>query len=90
MWGAVTTVAEPTPVLPRHPGLSGVVRLFGGDGVLLRKHVRSDDLITFGAEKVDSLVSAILSVKYSTSALLCCPQLGAALGQGPHPAPGWI
>jgi hypothetical protein len=51
-------------------GLSGIERLFTGDGVLLRKHVRGDDLITFGAEKGDSLVSAILSVKYSTSALL--------------------
>ena len=51
-------------------GLSGIGCLFAGDGVLLRKHVRSDDLITFGAEKGDSLVSAILSVKYSSSALL--------------------
>lgn len=32
---------------------------------VIRKHVRSDDLITFGAEKGESLVSAILSVKYS-------------------------
>jgi hypothetical protein len=55
---------------PHRQGLSGIGRLFTGDGVLLRKYVRSDDLITFGAEKGDSLVSAILSVKYSTSALL--------------------
>jgi hypothetical protein len=54
----------------RRQGLSGIGCLFAGDVVLLRKHVRSDDLITFGAEKGDSLVSAILSVKYSTSALL--------------------
>jgi hypothetical protein len=32
---------------------------------VIRTHVRSDDLITFGAEKSDSLVSLILSVKYS-------------------------
>jgi hypothetical protein len=54
-------------------GLSGVARLFAGDGVLLRKHVRSDDLITFGAEKGDSLVSAILSVKYSCSGYSAVP-----------------
>jgi hypothetical protein len=54
----------------RRQGLSGIGCLFAGNVVLLRKHVRSDDLITFGAEKGDSLVSAILSVKYSTSALL--------------------
>ena len=35
---------------------------------VIRGHVRSDDLITFGAEKGESLVSAILSVKYSMSA----------------------
>jgi hypothetical protein len=44
--------------------------------------VRGDDLVTFGAEKSESLVSAILSVKYSSSTLLCCHQAGAALGQG--------
>lgn len=69
---------EPLP----HQSLSGVAHLFAGDGVLLRKHVRSDDLITFGAEKGDSLVSAILSVKYSSSVLLCCPEFGPAHGQG--------
>lgn len=31
----------------------------------LLKHVRSDDLITFGTENGKSLVSAILPVKYS-------------------------
>jgi len=33
----------------------------------MRAHVRSDDLITFGAEKNEYLVSSILSVKYSRS-----------------------
>ncbi len=54
----------------------------------MRKRVRSDDLITIGADKRDSLVSANLSVKYSRSALLYCPQLilspaGAVTGCGP-------
>ena len=48
---------------------------------VIRNRVRSDDLVTFGAEKGDSLVSAILSVKYSSgrgvqSTAWCC------LGQG--------
>jgi hypothetical protein len=70
MWSAVSTVASLTSVPQGHQGLSSVTRLFGDDAALLRKHVRSDDLITFGAEKADSLVSTILSVKYSSSALL--------------------
>ena len=53
-----------------------------GHRVLLRKPVRGDDLVTSRAEKNESLVSAILSVKYSSSALLCCPQADAASGQG--------
>ena len=36
--------------------------------------VGSDDLITFGMEKRQLLVSAILSVKYSRSVLCCYPQ----------------
>jgi hypothetical protein len=36
----------------------------------MRKRVRRDDSITFGADKRDSLVSPNLSVKYSRSALL--------------------
>jgi hypothetical protein len=70
----VFSVASAVAALTYEPlhrqGLSSIGRLFTGDGVLSRKHVRSDDLITFGAEKGDLLVSAILSVKYSTSALL--------------------
>ena len=80
MWNMASAVTALTPEPLRHQSLSGVARLFADDDVLSRKHVRSDDLITFGAEKDDSLVSAILSVKYSSSALLCCPQLGAAHG----------
>jgi hypothetical protein len=73
MRSIVPTAPVPTSVAPCHPGLPGVVRLFADDGALLRQHVRSDDLITFGAEKRDSLVSAILSVKYSCSAYSAVP-----------------
>src|SRR6201996_5226849 len=65
-----------------HSGRSPLVCLFASNSVLLREQVRGDDLVTFGAEKNASLVSAILSVKYSSSALLCCPQADAASGQG--------
>jgi hypothetical protein len=51
----------------RRRGRSCIVRLFVGNNVLSGRHVRSDDLVTFGAEKGESLVSAILSVKYSRS-----------------------
>ena len=73
MWAIVSTVAVLASKPLHHQGLAGVAHLFAGDGVLLRKHVRSDDLITFGAEKGDSLVSAILSVKYSCSGYSAVP-----------------
>ena len=73
MWSFASGVTRLTPGQLHHRGPSGVARLFAGDGVLLRKHVRSDDLITFGAEKGDSLVSAILSVKYSCSGYSAVP-----------------
>jgi hypothetical protein len=50
------------------PGSLSYRASFRRQQCVIRKHVRSDDLITFGAEKGDSLVSAILSVKYSRSA----------------------
>jgi hypothetical protein len=55
-------------VLLRRWGRACIARLFAGNNVLIPGHVRSDDLITFGTEKSQSLVSAILSVKYSRSA----------------------
>jgi hypothetical protein len=50
------------------PGSLSYRASFRRQQCVIRRLVRSDDLITFGAENGESLVSAILSVKYSMSA----------------------
>ena len=57
----------------RHQGCLWSRMSFNRQRLVMHVHMRSDDLITFGAEKDVSLVSAILSVKYSRAVLYCYP-----------------
>src|SRR6266700_4738541 len=82
MCSTASAVTPRTLEILRHQARSRLVRLFGGNDVLCASACQSDDLMTFCADNGDLLVSAILSVKYSRSALVCCPQLDAALGRG--------
>ena len=82
MLDIASPITDAPLVLPCHRGHPWPRASFRRQRPVMHMHLRCDDLITFGGEKNVSLVSAILSVKYSGSALLCCPQVGAASGQG--------
>lgn len=74
MLDIASPITAPPLGLPRHQGRLWPRASFDRQRLVMHLHLRRDDLITFSVEKGDSLVSAILSVKYSRAASCCYPQ----------------